>query len=243
MRWIVAAFMLLSFSSAQAAIPVAPLFDAEIVSSAKVIPIPRPKPPEASFAQAQTDPKFLFPDRTQPAPVTVQPAPTPVPVTTDTSIPTWTNTGLLGVLAALMGKIAFFPKHGTAGVAKPSTTPGELLHPPGGSLIGDPNIRATIDATALRLVESGAPGEAIKMAFSFVPGAGPIVTMLEPAFRAISVKFLQDRAGVVVGAAGAPMTIAPLDHSIVQDETAKRLSGIEEILQMLSNRIANKANS
>ncbi len=105
-----------------------------------------------------------------------------------------------------MGKLAFFNKGGTA--TAPTT------HFPSLPQL-DPNMRATIDSAVLQLVQSGAPGEAIKVALSLIPGAGPIVSMLEPAFRSISIKFLQDRIGTMPSATVPDPATAPAVTNIL----------------------------
>lgn len=159
-----------------------------------------------------------------PAPTPIaQPAPAPAPIVVNAPPPAvdvkgWTDTGLLGVLGGLLIKIGFFPKRGSAGVTEPDTKPVSGL-----SLLNDPALRSTIEGAALKLVEGGAPGEAIKVALSLIPGAGPVVSLLEPAFRSISIKFLQDRVGATVPAMPATPADAPAVANVL-DVLAKLIA-------------------
>lgn len=187
------------------------------------VPLPRPAPERSgtfdvpavqpgpySFPMAQVDPKFQFPDRTQPqAPQTpsapsVQTAQNPVVVPApagETNIAGWIQTTFMGILTALFGKLALFPKKDKSdGVAaldhgKVSEIVNSVLHPSGTSIIGDPNLRATVDAALLRAVQSGLPGTAIQTGLSLVPGVGPIASQVEPIVRNLVTKILQERAG------------------------------------------------
>ncbi len=202
--------------------------DADAAKKASVSPIINetvPVPLERAFAQAQTaqsaqtvnsDP-FNVNRTPQVAPAPV-PQPTPVIVQSqppaETKVSDWGSLGLSGIIAALLGKLAFFNKPSST-----ATAPGTVGH-----LSGlDPAIRATIDDAVLQLVQSGKPGEAIKIALSLIPGAGPIVTMLEPAFRAIAIKFLQDRIGTTPVATTDPATAPAVTNvlTILADLIAK----------------------
>lgn len=198
---------------------------------------------------AQADPQYKFPNRTTPQAVPV-PAPTPVIVQTapaaEPGVTGWTQLGLSGVIAALLGKLAFFPKASAGAEPKLSGKVGEIIgHLPAASIISDPNIRATVDAAVLHLIESGAPGDAIKVALSLIPGAGPIVSMLEPAFRRIAIKFMQDKVtaggAVIVTDAAAPTdTLGTIARLVAQhNATTPALPGTAgDILGILAKLVA-----
>ncbi len=150
-----------------------------------------PFPPERAFAQAQvTNPDPFNVNRTPQVAPTPVPQPTPVIVQSqppaETKVSDWGSLGLSGIIAALLGKLAFFNKSATA---KPTDS---VLHLPN----IDPSLRSAIDSVVIQLVQSGAPGKAIRVGLSLIPGAGPFTSLLDPALRAIEameVKFLQDR--------------------------------------------------
>ncbi len=164
--------------------------NANAAKKATVSPENVPFPPERVFAQAQViNPDPFNVNRTPQIMPTPVPQPTPVVVQAppaETKATDWGSLGLSGIIAALLSKLAFWPKAGTK-------TPAVL----GGLPEIDPHLKTTIENAALSLIKSGQPGEAIKIGLSLIPGAGPIVNMLEPAFRAISIKFIEDRIGVV----------------------------------------------
>ncbi len=165
--------------------------------------------PQGLLAQATNPDPFNTArvPNTPPTPVVVQSAPPAEP-----GVNGMAQTGILAILAGLMGKLAFFNKPTTA---PPAT--GEIpTHP-----VMDPRV---LDTLILKLVQSGAPGEAIQVALSFIPGAGPILAKLEPAFHAISVKFLQDK----IASQSVDPTAAPVNSNILNvlaDLVAKHKQG------------------
>jgi hypothetical protein len=175
-------------------------------------------------AQVQ-DPNFNFPNRVNPPAAVPAPsvvAPTPVvaapvvpaaPVVVTTAGPDlhgWANNGLLGLISGLLAWIGLKKQNVVVAGATPdesSKVSQIIAHISGASLIGDPALRATVDAALARAVQSGVPGTAIQTALGFIPGVGPIASQLEPMLRGVVVKVLQERAGTnadPIASANAP---------------------------------------
>lgn len=205
--------------------------------------LPQPKPAE-SLAQAA--PKFEFPDRTTPAPTAPAPtqaAPTQPPVVVNmpaapvpekNGLIDWIHTALLGLLTAIGGKLAFklpeMPGAAKLDHSKVQDIVASVLNPEkAASIIKDPNLKASVDLALFKAIQSGIPGQALQTGLSFVPGAGPIVTTVEPIVRKIVLDILQqEKSG------------ATLDPNAVHAETDNRITSILDMLKGLRDKLNEK---
>jgi hypothetical protein len=97
----------------------------------------------------------------------------------------WLWTAIAAIFTGSVGKLAFWP--------------------PGSKLSGlklTPEMRAAIDAAAIRAVDSGIPGQVLTAGAGFIPGAGGIVGMLEPMARRAARAALDERLAVNQALAG-----------------------------------------
>lgn len=195
------------------------------------IPLPRERPTAIMMAQGQTNPdpfntKHLdVPGQTQMAQAGT-PANQPIvlnttPQNAGSSILNWINSGIMALFAAIFGKLAFkLPQMPTTSTpmdaGKVNDVVTAVLHPQGSSILNDPALRANVDAALLKIVQSGLPGTAIQSGLSLIPGAGPIVSGLEPILRNIVIQELQKKAGATATDPATPATgaVNPLEATI-----------------------------
>jgi len=189
---------------------------------ASLVPLPRERPAEIVVAQAPTNPDPFNIKRADNGPTSGVAAPTsPIvvaaapPASNDILGYIWA--AIASVFTAIFGKLAFkLPAMpGTAAPldsSKVTDIVTAVLHPSGTSILADPNLRATVDAALLKVVQSGLPGQAIQAGLSFVPGAGPFVTTLEPIVRNLVTQALQKQApaGSAPAASATPDPFQPL---------------------------------
>lgn len=161
--------------------------------------------------------------------------PVVVPVSSDNSILEWIKTAITGAFAAIAAWFTSKFKGGLGKLDEGPTVVGKIddhnkvqdivnavLHPAGTSIIGDPNLRNTVDLALLKAVQSGIPGQAINTGFSFLPGASPIVNVVEPIVRNLVTKFLQERTGASV------------------DPNAKPAVDMEDLIEKVLGRLKEK---
>jgi hypothetical protein len=204
------------------------------------------------MAQVQ-DPNFNFPNRVNPpAPVPTVVASTPAvaapavpaaPVVVTTAGPDlhgWASNGLLGLISGLLTWIGLKKSNAVAGTSsddhgKVGQIIAALTHPSGTSLIGDPALRATVDAALARVIQSGVPGTAIQTGLSLIPGAGPIASSLEPMLRNVVVRVLQERAGTNADPV-APANVSASGGAAMLDKVA-------DLIKLVKGGAANVASA
>ena len=154
-------------------------------------PTPVPAPPEMT----QTIPSA-------PAPVIVAAAPKSPNADLFTIL--WTVLGT--IVVGILGYVSPAVKQAltAGGTTVPTTIPQAAATV--ATVLNDPAFKAGIEAALSRVISSGVPGTVLTAGAGLVPGAGPIVALLEPMIRAAIMDALATHTAPAVATATAPVT-------------------------------------
>jgi hypothetical protein len=137
-------------------------------------------------------------DTTTPAPVVVT---VPPAQSTNDKIRSWVHTAFAGILTAIVGwqginlpatiNSAAAPKADQTTV---SNIVQSVFDPQNAAArLKDPQVKAQFDAAMYQIVSSGVPGQLLQSGLGLIPGASPIVSVVEPIARKAVADFLQQQ--------------------------------------------------